>query len=87
MVLSIIAGVSAAKQICSARLLLNESSDLAERRAALNDCLPPEIRVFDIVKVTRAFNAKRFCGARTYGYYMPSFALAHVDEKTGDDFR
>lgn len=41
----------------------------------INQHLPPEIRVFSIKRVTKGFNSKMQCDARTYSYTMPTYAF------------
>ncbi|XP_075146248.1 pseudouridine synthase 1 isoform X2 [Haematobia irritans] len=69
-------GVSAARQVCSIKL--PEELDIK----ALNDDLPDQIRLFGIERVTKGFNAKDQCNARTYTYTMPSIAFAEFNDKT-----
>lgn len=38
-------------------------------------------------RVTQRFDCKNYCDSRTYSYMMPTYALAHMDEKTTLDFR
>lgn len=76
-------GVSAERQVVS--LKLPESVDVA----ALNKDLPDDIRVFCIKRVTKGFNSKSSCDARTYSYTFPTFAIASETElvEKGTDFR
>uniref|UniRef100_A0A1I8P769 Pseudouridylate synthase 1 homolog n=2 Tax=Stomoxys calcitrans TaxID=35570 RepID=A0A1I8P769_STOCA len=69
-------GVSAARQVCSIKL--PEDLDIK----ALNEDLPEQIRLFGIERVTKGFNAKDQCNARTYTYTMPSIAFADFNDKT-----
>lgn len=49
----------------------------------INEQLPPEIRAFGLRRVTKNFNSKGNCDARTYSYTFPTFALTtagHEDE-------
>lgn len=46
----------------------------------LNNDLPEQIRVFSIKRVTKGFNSKDKCDARTYTYTLPTVALANYDE-------
>lgn len=66
-------GVSAIRQIVS--LKLPENPD----KAVINQFLPEVIRVFGIKRVTKGFNSKNQCDARTYRYVIPSFAFAPED--------
>ncbi|CCW67633.1 unnamed protein product [Phytomonas sp. Hart1] len=46
-----------------------------EAKRLLNMALPSDIVVYDVVPVTRSFNAYLCCGGRCYEYYLPTFAL------------
>ncbi|XP_058823091.1 pseudouridylate synthase 1 homolog [Topomyia yanbarensis] len=63
-------GVSAATQVVSIKLPENLNID------ALNEDLPAQIRVFAIKRVTKGFNSKSNCDARTYTYTLPTVAFA-----------
>ncbi|XP_011633417.1 LOW QUALITY PROTEIN: tRNA pseudouridine synthase A [Pogonomyrmex barbatus] len=67
-------GVSAVRQIVS--LKLPEKAD----KTVINEFLPEVIRVFGIKRVTKGFNSKNQCDARTYRYIIPSFAFAPEDQ-------
>ncbi|KAH8409677.1 hypothetical protein KR222_001572, partial [Zaprionus bogoriensis] len=69
-------GVSAARQVCSVKL--PEELDLA----AFNSDLPEEIRLFGVERVTKGFNAKDQCNARTYTYTLPTIAFASAEQET-----
>ncbi|XP_018319729.1 tRNA pseudouridine synthase A isoform X2 [Agrilus planipennis] len=64
-------GVSAARQVVS--LKLPETVDLDK----VNSFLPETIRVFAAKRVTKGFNSKAQCSARTYMYMLPSVALSN----------
>ncbi|CAK9825450.1 Pseudouridylate synthase 1 homolog [Anthophora retusa] len=66
-------GVSAVRQIVSLKLPDNVNKE------EINEHLPKDIRVFGIKRVTRSFNSKNKCDARTYRYILPTFALAPED--------
>lgn len=66
-------GVSAIRQIVS--LKLPERSD----KTVINKFLPDVIRIFGIKRVTKGFNSKNQCDARTYRYIIPTFAFALED--------
>lgn len=75
-------GVSAVRQVVSLKLPHNVNKE------DINKHLPKDIRVFGIKRVTKGFNSKNQCDARTYRYVLPTFALApeHPDFlKLGDD--
>ncbi|KAG2499459.1 hypothetical protein HYH03_002406 [Edaphochlamys debaryana] len=42
---------------------------------ALNDRLPPAVRVFSAQRVNKKFNARRMCFDRTYEYLLPAYLL------------
>ncbi|KAK6639080.1 hypothetical protein RUM43_007350 [Polyplax serrata] len=63
-------GVSAARQIVSFKIA--ETFDIEN----INSYLPNDIRVFDIKRVTKGFNCKNQCCARTYSYTLPTYALS-----------
>ncbi|CAG2111282.1 unnamed protein product [Medioppia subpectinata] len=76
-------GVSAIKQIVSIKLPV----DLDQHLDTINEHLPEEIRLMASVRVTKNFDAKNYCDARTYSYLMPSYALCPLDVKTTEDYR
>ena len=51
---------------------------MASTVAKINALLPPEIRVHAIKRVTKNFNSKTGCDARTYLYMTPTFAFAPI---------
>ncbi|KAI5705848.1 hypothetical protein M8J75_002335 [Diaphorina citri] len=73
-------GVSALKQIVS--LKLPEEAN----KEAINEHLPEQIRILSIKRVTKGFNSKNNCDARTYSYTCPTYAFA-TPQDTKDDFR
>ncbi|XP_058450001.1 pseudouridylate synthase 1 homolog [Malaya genurostris] len=68
-------GVSAATQVVSLKLPENVNVE------ALNADLPAQIRVFAVKRVTKGFNSKSNCDARTYTYTLPTAAFALYNEK------
>lgn len=64
-------GVSAVGQVVSGRFYVDPPG-LVER---LNSILPSQIRIFGYKRVTKSFNAKKFCDKRRYVYLIPLFAL------------
>lgn len=78
-------GVSAVKQVCS--LKIAEPESISDFILKLNEELPEKIRVFNLIRATKGFDAKNACSHRTYAYMCPSFAFAHVDEVTSEAFR
>ena len=69
-------GVHAAGNVVSLNLVLapGDSADALRERA--NAALAPDVRVLDIVRVTKQFNSKNLCSGRRYGYVLPTFVLA-----------
>ncbi|KZC10210.1 tRNA pseudouridine synthase A, mitochondrial, partial [Dufourea novaeangliae] len=65
--------VSAVRQIVSLKLPRHVNREI------INEQLPKEIRIFGVKKVTKNFNSKIQCDARTYRYVIPTFALAPED--------
>lgn len=43
--------------------------------SVINEQLPPDIRVFGMKRVTKGFNSKEQCDARTYTYMLPTYAF------------
>ncbi|CAH8856653.1 unnamed protein product [Trichobilharzia szidati] len=69
--------VSALGQVCS--MLLGDNNDLVSK---LNDALPENIRILDIIRTTRCFSAKGSCSHRVYDYLLPTFALSPASSST-----
>lgn len=67
--------VSALFNAVSARLRVDRAD--AER---LNQHLPEQIRVLDVMRTTRSFDAKLSCSHRTYLYLLPTFTLTPVNQ-------
>ncbi|SCN62182.1 pseudouridylate synthase, putative [Plasmodium chabaudi adami] len=44
----------------------------------LNSNLPNDIKCFDIYKVTKSFDARKFCSFRLYEYLFPTYVLSPV---------
>uniref|UniRef100_A0A383VE63 Pseudouridine synthase I TruA alpha/beta domain-containing protein n=1 Tax=Tetradesmus obliquus TaxID=3088 RepID=A0A383VE63_TETOB len=42
---------------------------------AINQHLPEDVRVFCVQRTNKSFNARRWCGSRTYEYYLPAAVL------------
>lgn len=47
--------------------------DVHELRSRINQYLPPEIRVFGVVRQPRGFQARTFASSRRYEYILPTF--------------
>lgn len=67
-------GVHAAGNVVALNLML--LPDIIKR---INDNLPPQIRVFDYVKVTSGFNSKNMCDSRIYEYSLPTYVFDKID--------
>mmetsp|Transcript_19269 Transcript_19269/g.60611 ORF Transcript_19269/g.60611 Transcript_19269/m.60611 type:complete len:441 (+) Transcript_19269:80-1402(+) len=70
--------VSAARLVAAAKLTF-EDDDVEAGLDRLNAALPPEIRVFDAVRVTKAFDSKKACDRRRYAYLLPTALLAGAE--------
>jgi len=68
-------GVSAARQIVSMKL--PETIDIE----ALNKDLPEDIKVFAYRRVTKGFNSKTTCDARSYSYTLPTYIFTKDGEE------
>jgi tRNA pseudouridine38-40 synthase len=70
-------GVHACAQVvsCKMEMTLAQEEDLNLVRAALNETLPVDIRVLDVVRVSRAFCAHTQRDKVRYQYMIPSFCL------------
>jgi tRNA U38,U39,U40 pseudouridine synthase TruA len=68
-------GVHAAAQVISLLLHLRVGDSPDAMRERVNAALPLDIRVIDIVRVTKQFNSKNLCSSRRYGYVLPTFTL------------
>lgn len=54
----------------------------------INAHLPPQIRVFAAKRVTKGFNSKSQCDARTYAYMLPTVAFTrYAENHTQEEFR
>ncbi|CAH8567154.1 unnamed protein product [Schistosoma margrebowiei] len=71
--------VSALGQVCS--MQLREDTDLLNK---LNKTLPENIRVLDIIRVTRGFSSYGSCTHRIYDYLLPTFALSPASSLLND---
>lgn len=61
-------GVHAAGNLISLKLII-EDPDIIKK---INDALPAQIRVWDIIRTTGSFSAYQICDSRKYEYLMPS---------------
>ncbi|XP_037037515.1 tRNA pseudouridine synthase A [Bradysia coprophila] len=75
-------GVSAARQCVSMKLPENLNAE------DINQELPSEIQIFGLKRVTKGFNSKDKCDARTYTYTLPTISFAdHGQDVTMEDYR
>uniref|UniRef100_A0A8C4N1S8 Pseudouridylate synthase 1 homolog n=1 Tax=Eptatretus burgeri TaxID=7764 RepID=A0A8C4N1S8_EPTBU len=72
-------GVSAVGQVVSCKL-----SMMNNMQEKINDRLPQKIRIMGMRRVSRGFNAKNACDARTYLYYIPTYCLTPRTLEGGD---
>ncbi|XP_033113411.1 tRNA pseudouridine synthase A-like isoform X2 [Anneissia japonica] len=75
-------GVSAAGQVVSMKMYL--LNDVVDR---INQHLPAQIRVMDIVRTMGIFSSWRDCDERTYIYVLPTYAFSAADDITIDTYR
>ncbi|KAL5258839.1 hypothetical protein ACHWQZ_G009341 [Mnemiopsis leidyi] len=78
-------GVSAARQVVSSNL--NLGPDLKSAVVKLNEALPNDIVVYDIIKATKHFDSHKFASSRVYEYNCPSFAMAPTLGDTWSGYR
>lgn len=74
-------GVSAARQVISIKLPEETKVE------AINEHLPEQIRVMAVKRVTKGFNSKSSCDARTYSYMLPTFAFRPSDVELSETYR
>lgn len=67
-------GVSAARQVVSMKLPENIEVD------KINEHLPEVIRLFGVKRVTKGFNSKVQCDARSYFYMLPTVVFIPAEE-------
>ncbi|TFK51809.1 pseudouridine synthase [Heliocybe sulcata] len=68
------AGVHAAGNVVSMKIIPHVPG-VDDLRARINELLPPEIRLWAIVRTQNSFSARTFCDSRKYTYTFPSYAL------------
>ena len=78
-------GVSAARQIVSTNL--NLPADVKRCVCQLNEALPIDIVVYDIIKATKSFDSHKFASSRVYEYNCPTFAMAPTLGDTWSGYR
>ncbi|EPQ56520.1 pseudouridine synthase [Gloeophyllum trabeum ATCC 11539] len=68
------AGVHAAGNVVSMKLI-TEVPGVSDLKGRINELLPPEIRLWSILRVQNSFSARTFCDSRKYTYTFPSYVL------------
>lgn len=78
-------GVHAAGNMLSLKLIV-EDEDLVEK---INSHLPPQIRIWGVVRTNRGFSCYQSCDSRWYEYLLPSYSLLppHHDSYLGQKIR
>ncbi|KAI0832051.1 pseudouridine synthase [Trametes gibbosa] len=76
------AGVHAAGNVVSLKLI-NVIPGVPDLVARLNEELPPEIRIWSIVRVQNSFNARTTCDSRKYTYFFPSYLMIPPKPESG----
>jgi tRNA pseudouridine38-40 synthase len=75
-------GVSAARLTVALKMLAEQ-----EMVAAVNSCLPADIRLQALVRVTKNFNCQSAADGRTYLYLLPTFAFSPCEEVVTEAWR
>ena len=75
-------GVSAARMVVSLKMILDPPS-----LEDINNHLPSDIRLQNVVRATKNFNCQSSADARTYLYLLPTFAFAPVEEVVTEAWR
>ncbi|KAL7748653.1 tRNA pseudouridine synthase 1 [Sorochytrium milnesiophthora] len=65
-------GVHAVGQVVNAKLVLNHLDDPV---AAINEKLPEQIRIWDVVRTMNGFHSKSNCDGRIYEYILPTYVF------------
>ncbi|CAL1714564.1 unnamed protein product [Somion occarium] len=68
------AGVHAAGNLISMKII-TQVPDVPDLVARINEELPPEIRLWNFLRVQNSFNARGVCDSRKYTYFFPSYLL------------
>ncbi|KAI0765660.1 pseudouridine synthase [Trametes elegans] len=68
------AGVHAAGNVVSMKLITTVPG-VPDLVARINEELPPEIRLWSIIRVQNSFNARTTCDSRKYTYFFPSYLM------------
>ncbi|EPT01126.1 hypothetical protein FOMPIDRAFT_1036444 [Fomitopsis schrenkii] len=88
------AGVHAAGNVVSMKLI-KDIPGVQDMVARINEELPPEIRLWSILRVSNNFDARTSCDSRKYTYFFPSYltlppkpgsGLHQVLQRNGTEF-
>ena len=72
-------GVHSCAQVCSVKIMV-PTDDMNKIREMINEQLPDDICVADVVKVPKSFCARTQRDKARYQYMLPSFALQNSDQ-------
>ena len=75
------------KNVSAARQIISFKAPDNVEISKINQHLPPCIRVMGLKRVTKGFDAKLNCDARTYSYMIPTFAFAPLEEIITENYR
>ncbi|KAH7329459.1 tRNA pseudouridine synthase [Stachybotrys elegans] len=64
-------GVHAAGNVISLKLII-EDEDIVQK---INERLPPQIRVWGILRTSNSYSSYQFCDSRWYEYLLPTYSL------------
>ncbi|KAI8996395.1 tRNA pseudouridine synthase [Trametes punicea] len=76
------AGVHAAGNVVSMKLI-TAIPGVQDLVAKINQELPPEIRLWSIIRVQNSFNARTTCDSRKYTYFFPSYLMIPPKPQSG----
>mmetsp|Transcript_3448 Transcript_3448/g.4687 ORF Transcript_3448/g.4687 Transcript_3448/m.4687 type:complete len:391 (+) Transcript_3448:711-1883(+) len=68
-------GVHSCAQVCSCKIILPSNKTTDDVRQLINQHLPDDIRILDVVRTTRNFCARTSRGRVRYQYMLPSYLL------------
>lgn len=73
-------GVHSLATVIGLRILMDEEDYLTDCEGiayarAINQHLPEDVCVFAVQRTNKSFDARRWCGSRTYEYYLPASVL------------
>eukprot|EP00879_Flechtneria_rotunda_P013961 GHRR01014582.1.p1 GENE.GHRR01014582.1~~GHRR01014582.1.p1 ORF type:complete len:364 (+),score=126.26 GHRR01014582.1:1599-2690(+) len=85
-------GVHSLSTVIGLRILIDDNCYVTDPEGigyahAINQHLPANIRVFCVQRTNKSFNARTWCGNRTYEYYLPAslLGLETVDGSSAGD--